>query len=736
MHRDSRSKADPPSAPVQPVLYQPPFFAPEAFREIHVWDLVQIILTRWRAGAAVFAAVLILGILYSLTRTPLYRSTSRILFERASVNLTDVKGVYEDDQPVGRNDDTIPTQVKLVNSRPIMEDVLRRLDLVETPPFRDSNDPAGLLAEMVEAQPIRNSRLVDVHVERPDPKEASRIVNATVDAFIEKTRQRRLGVSEGGLESLRAKAEELRIRLEAADQRLLAFMAEHDIQVGFEETRRIEMDELRALNENLWRTKPLRLGLQARLQAAREAMLRGDAIDTLPFVIETPIVSQLTVQLAQLGVEYEEMRERFGQKHPQLQSIERQREALKTQLSLFAYAAISSTREQFDQANNEESLLLEAIHEQERKVRALSEIESAFNLLAQDRASIQGAYAQILGRIEEVDINQLGGQGENVFVIFRGSVPQKKSSPRHLLNFAVALMLGGVVGVGSCFFIDYMDTSIRSAEAAEEIFDAKVLGVIPPIPQGGTERDSRDFIISQDALSPLAESFRLIRSALVETSGQSPLRHILVTSSAPLEGKSLASINLALMYAQAAKRTVLVDADMRKPRLHSSFGAENKTGLSTLLRSEDVRADLPHALVKTEYQNLHLLPSGPRSHHAAELLESAVFPELLRELESQFDLIILDSPPGAQLADVQVMSRHVDGIVIVVRLLRARTGPSRYFATGLHSAGASVAGLICNYADIPRNRFLSSYYGYYGYYGDYGYYQDDESPPARGSREG
>jgi succinoglycan biosynthesis transport protein ExoP len=702
----------------------------DEFREIHLWDYVNIVLKRLYIAITIALTALLLGAVYSWTRTPKYQASARILLQKQGLNLTRISDTLDVTSAPSRDTEFLPTQIKLITSRPVLEEVLHKTGLDQKPAFKEVQDPISKLARMIEVQQIRNSLLVDILVERPDPQEAADIVNNVVTAFKLDSRKRRAGISDQSLIYLYEKSSELLDELDFATLNVQSFLITNKL-TSFTQDYQLVLARIQGLNENLWRIEPVRFNLQAQLEAAEKALAEGRSIATLPAVMESAVIKELSIDLARMGIQHSELQSRLGENHPQLKSLESQRQALQEQIGIFAAAALESIRTQLAQVQKEALLLKSEIEKTQEQVRWFNQIQTEYELLTRVKSTAKINHGRILQRIEEIKINMLDTQGDNVFEISRASKPERRSSPNHAKNLAIAGFIGSLLAIGACFFIEYMDTSVKTMEEVRTLFGAEPLGMIPMAAQNGEPGQSSDLITAQDPKSNLAEAFRMVRSSLAHSNHGRPIRHLVVTSSLPREGKSISSVNIALSYAQAGKKVLLVDADMRKPRMHNVFGASNEVGLVDVLNMEESFSGLESCIEKTGFDNLFLLPAGPAPHNPAELIDSPRFEQLVRQLENAYDLIVFDSPPSAHLVDSLLIARQVDGMAIVVRLLNTPRQAVRYLANNLRSSNTNVLGIIVNNIDVPTNAQYGYYaYGGYGKYGGSAYYGAEEAKTA------
>ena len=676
--------------------------------DVHLWDYLQVVLQRLPLALLVGATVMTLAVLYTWTRTPRYTSTACLLVEPGQVNLTDMKGAIDPVVAAMSKQENMQTQAALITSRPVMEAVIAELDLLSHADFAEAKDPVSALQELVKVSVVRNTQLIDASIEREDAAEAQRILAAVLNAYMAGNRARRLGVSEEGLEELRKKGAILREKLAEETDALQQFMVENAM-VSFEKTQNVILDRLRALSSHLTDLQPRRMALQAAVKAADAAIANGERVTSLPDVINAPVVKDLKLELSRLGNEYSQLVERLGENHPKLQAIAAQIQSLQTKLAIEANAIVSSLRTQYQQAITEERLLSEAIEAQQKEVYRFNKLATQYDVLKRNKDSIEGPYTTITRRIEEIDINRIGGQGESVFIVAKPSLPTIKSWPSKAKNLLVAFVLAGGLAVGLCFFLDYMDTTVKGDVDVRRVLNSKMLAAIPDARQKDAARSAPEFAVSEATRSHAAEAFRTLRTALAFSIPGEHVSTAVVSSSLPSEGKTTVALNLAIAQAQSNKRTVLIDADMRKPRLHRILDIDGDHGLSNLLG--DATCRIEDVTRKTDIDNLDFIPCGPIPRNPAELLESERFKGLIEELRQQYDFVLFDSPPGFSLVDSLIIGKYTDGLILVVRSFVTPKAAAQHFTTRLAEADVRLIGVALNNVEMPRHGY---YYGYYG----------------------
>ena len=695
-------------------------WADEGNKGIHLRDYLAVVRQRLPVAAGTFVLVLLLAALYAWTRTPRYTATSRLLVESRGVNLTAMQDAYDSARTSLTQRDVIQTQVQLIKSTPVMEAVLQQGFLAQSEDFRECKDPVRTLAELIQVTPARSGYVLDVSAERENPQEAAQIVNAVVAAYLAQGRLRRMGVSDDGIAELKTKSEELRARLDQTTADLHAFMVTNRM-VSFEDAQNIVVERLKGLNNNLMKAEPARIQAEAHYRTAEAAMKAGQT-ESIPGVLESTLIGGLKMDLSRLEQQYSEMQARLGVNHPQLQSVVAQIDALRTKLAMEAAHIVDALRGRYEQALNEEKMLRAELSKQEEAVLEFNELAAKYNLFRQSRDSIQEAYSAIIRRIDELSVSQLSGQGDNVFVVSRAEVPQIKSWPSRGRMLLMGVLFGGLLAVGFCFFLDYMDTTIKGEADVRNMLDSPVIGGVPSAEKEAGEEAFDDLFALKKPRSHFAEAFRSARTSLAFSSTDKPLRSLVVTSTMPAEGKTLTAVNLAIAHAQAGKRTLLVDTDMRKPRLHTVFKCRSDVGLSNLLASGSM--DPESVIGKTDVDNLFYLPTGPVPPNPVEMLDSARFGKLIEELLKRYELVIFDSPPSLNLVDALVIGKRVDGLVMVARTFVTNKFAAQQVARQIHASKVRMLGVVLNNVDMPSGTYYSSYY--YGRYGSY-YAVDDKS---------
>lgn len=355
------------------------------------------------------------------------------------------------------------------------------------------------------------------------------------------------------------------------------------------------------------------------------------------------------------------------------------------------------------------------IDDETKKLLDLNEKMIQYNALKREVESDKSLYESLLKRTKETEVTK-ELETTNIRIIDLATVPKAPFTPNRKRDIQMGVMLGILVGVGLAFFLEYLDSTIKTAEDIELYVKLPFLGYVPTAKlEVKAQKDNKtvDLISNRLPSSRIAEAYRSIRTSIIFSSPEDrPLKTILITSTSPREGKTTVSINLGTVFANANEKTIIIEADMRRPRIAHSMDLENKEGLSSYLAGT---ASLDSAIMKTAIPNLDVMPSGPKPPNPAELLSSGKTRALLAELKAKYDRIIVDSPPVLTVADTAILANIVDGVIDVILasflnidiILRSRQR--------LYEAKAKIIGVILNNVNVKKE---DSYYYYHYYYAE------------------
>ncbi|MEM9191275.1 MAG: polysaccharide biosynthesis tyrosine autokinase [Myxococcota bacterium] len=636
------------------------------------------------------------------------------------------------------------TQNRIIASRSIAERVVRQLELHHDPEFAGVPEErrAGWQGRTVEAaardlqsrlvvDTVRGTRLVLIRVTDGNPERAAALANAVADVYVEKTMEDRLNSTVTALEWLHEQLDSLRGQLHEAEIALHDFKREHNVlSVSLEDRQNLVATEMQAFNEMLTKARSRRIELGARLRQLRRAEgenpedffapnLENSAIDTLRAAVNEKLALRES-----LGV-------RYGENHESMQQNAREIAELRRQLQQEIDGQVRGAEREVAAAREVENGLRSALETANQAGLELNLQEIRYRRLDRNQENKAKLYQVVLERTTETDLTRML-QISHVRIVDRALQPRSHISPNVPLNIAGGVLLGLLLGLGLALALAFTDARIKSVEAVEEL-GLTIVGILPRIASPGAGRSKGrkarqpqsntnfDTVVHTHPRSSMAEACRSLRTNLTFLAAEKPLRTLLVTSPSPAEGKTTVAINLAIALAQGGKRVLLVDSDLRRPRLHKTFRIRTGTGLTSMLVGGE---NASKAVASTDIPGLSVLPCGPIPPNPAELLLGSRFGELLEELQNSYDTVIFDSPPLGPVTDATVIGPQVDGVLVVLRAGQTHRKAVMVALRQLRDVSARIVGGVLNGIDTSDGR-----YGYAGYYYYQQYYGTDDNEP-------
>ena len=591
-------------------------------------------------------------------------------------------------------------------------------------PNHNLTDLGRLLAGKLTVKPLKDSRLALITVEDGKPQRAALIANTVADTYIEYNLDYKLEGARSAISWLAEQEADLKRQLEDSEVKLYEFRkSQNMLDVKLDDKQSMIGQNLSEVNAKLTELHIRLLEQDAKRKMIESARNDINEIQTLPEIRENKTIGDLRAAFVQLDKEYSDLSSRYGADHPKMKAISAQMASIKKAYESEMDAVLSSFEKSYkEMVDNEHSLKL-LMEQSKKEAIELSKIEVAYKPL--ERASEQNAkmYSLIATREKEIDITG-PMKTNNVRVLERAIVPSVPVRPRPVQNLFIGLMLGLGAGIALAFAIEALDNTLKTQADVEQVMGVPVLGLVPII--GGSpgaeaveQNDhlrERDLGVFLDPKSIAAECCRSIRTNILFMSPDRPLRTMVVTSPSPQEGKTTTAINLAVTMAEAGGRILLIDTDMRRPRLHRSFGVPNQSGISTVIVG---KATLQEAIKRTDIPNLDVLTCGPVPPNPSELLHTERFGVVLADCTKLYDRVILDSPPTSAVTDPAVLGNLADGVVLVVKAGETTRESALHARKQLMSAKARLFGVVVNAIDFSNPAYGYDYY-YRNYY-RYGY---------------
>jgi polysaccharide biosynthesis transport protein len=552
----------------------------------------------------------------------------------------------------------------------------------------------GLFQGKVNVKVRRGTRLLDITVDDRDPEKAQRLAESMVREFVNLSFEQQLGLSETAGDYLRKESDSLKLKLQNAERAVENYREEHNA-VSLEDKQNIIVDKLKDLNLKVTEAKGERLKLEADVISIKQGKAKTpDELLMLPSVAALPVVAALRQELADRESRYKAPGQLKG---------------LQDSLSRTLVNASNMVIKSYEAAKSTEAKLTAALQEQEAAALELNKIAIPYNALVREVETDRALYESVLTRMKVTNVAK-GIWQNNIRVVETPLVAVKAAKPKKMLIVALAAMGGFVIGCGLVIASDMADHSIRSVDQAESFSGLSVLAAVPESKRKDLDKES---VLTSDPASYEAEAFRSLRTAISFLAPEKERKTILFTSANPAEGKSYCSLNYAVALAQAGRRTLLIDADLRRPNLSRVvLGNTKAPGLTECLLG---RSSIAECCQPTRTENLFILPAGERAPNPAELLASCNFTGLLQEAMGQFDRIVLDSAPVNAVSDTQLIAKEVQSVCFVVRAIKTPGRAIIRACSLLAQTGSHPDGIVFN--RMPRRSrdryYFSEYAGEY-----------------------
>ena len=727
-------------------------------KEIHLRDYLRIINKRKNTVLTFLIITFTVVIIATYTATPLYEASTKVMVERnASSPLTNSYGYVPYDP------EFLETQYQIIKSAGVAKKVVNFLDPEKIYPvffrgkdkkksyltpvitwikdqysafkemigiekllsFSESEveneffseqkvsmtkaeEMAILIRNAISVAPVKDSRVVEISYMSENPVLAMKVANSVAQAYINELLDMRMEVSGYSIKWMTKKAEEQKEKLEKSENALQLYQRQQGI-VTIEDKVTVIPERLSELSSRLTVSEAERKQLNDVYNQI--VSLQGGALETIPAIATNVAVESINKQILAAEQNISELSKKFGAKHPTMIAAIDELRGLKGKKSEEIQKAVQTIKNRYLLAKSNEDNLRGLLDQTKSEAANLSEKHIQLGILKREVEANRNLYDSLVSKLKEKGITE-ENQTVDVWVLEEAELPTIPAKPNKKRNILLALILGLFGGFGLAFFLEYLDNTVKSPEDIEERFDIPVLGTISHL------RDQKETIVSsvlQSSASLLAESFKSLRTSIFLSSADKPPKTLLVTSMSPGEGKSSICACLAASVAKTGKKTLLIDADMRRPVQHKNFHFDNVSGLSSFLAGMTT-ADM---IEKGPVDNLDIISSGPVPPNPSELLSSERMGRMIGKLSEVYDMILIDSPPVLSVSDPLIISKNVQGVIIVTW-----AGSTTYDV--LKKGLKLFKDISIPPLGVVLNRFDAKKSGYYYGYGDY-YYSSSKS---------
>lgn len=695
---------------------------------------------RRRKGTLILITVLglLTSLLLTIPQTPIYQARGSIEIQNLNENFLNTRNV----SPTADNGASdvpgsdVQTQAKILQSESLIDRVAAKLDLQKKLfPEQSSGLSAWrkslglrewgqastrektltLVAKNLKISTEANTRLVEIRYDSTDPQLAADFVNALTTEFVQQNIESHWKTSQQTGDWLTRQMEDVRIKLEKSDDKLQSYAQASGLLFTSEKDNVAE-EKLRQLQEELSKAQADRVASQSRYELVSTA-----SPETLPEVLDDATLKDYQVKLTDLRRQLAEISSSLTPVHPAVKKVQAQVTTLELALDNERSKIIQRIQNEFQTARRRERLLAANYASQARLMSEQAAEVTHYNILKREVDTNRQLYDSMLQNVQEAGMTS-ALRASNIRVVDTAVPPTRRYKPKIVLNSALGLLAGGFFGIAFIVLQERADRSIQGPGDTTIYLDVPELGTIPSEKavrgrlaayyQGGNALDIKkshngqpwhvELITSNRKSSVLADAFRSTLTSILYSgeNGDRP-RIIVITSTNPGDGKTTVACNLALALAEIApsvlmQSVLLIDGDLRRPRLHEIFGVPNRWGLADLLEGKTPPTDCEGMVYKTGYRDLNLLPSGSSTNNVSILLHSPRAVAFLDRMREEFHTVIIDAPPMLNMPDARVLGRLADGVVLVVRSAETMRHAAVAANQRLAEDGTRVLGTILN----------------------------------------
>jgi capsular exopolysaccharide synthesis family protein len=743
-------------------------------KEIDLLEYARVVVKR-KWVLVTFAVVLVaLAAVLSFTRTPLYRATATLLIDEpgaSMINIQDVlnAGSYYRSDYLGTY---FNTQLRLLTSRSLAERVAKKLNLGSRPEFRGSGASdggflsglksiltfrwlagRGRAASPEEAKtaaptyasyayailgglsiaPIPETRLVYVSYVSPHAGLSADVVNALVEEFVSFSVETRYEATKQTSEFLTEQVALLREDLKRKEEDLQKYGQEKDL-LYLSDNESTVVNKFADVNTALTTAQ-----IERYAKESAYLELKSLSVDSLPESVSNPTIQALRTTYTQVKSDFDEKGRIYRPEYPEMVQLKARLDATRNTLQEEIRKAVDAAEADYRAAVKKEASLQGLLNEQRGDVTRMNKNAIFYHTLRTEVENMRTLLSTLVAKQNEIQVSsQLGGlRTSNIKVVDRALVPSGPFTPNIRRNLLMALLVGLFGGLGLIFLVEYLDNTVKGPEDVEKLTGLPSLGIIPYLsaetphkkkdPYGqyrsyGTEADKPGEPLPEvreieliNHLYPkfsIAEDYRTVRTSILFSHADSAPKTIAFTSTMPQEGKTATISNLAVSFAQLEGKVLLIDADLRKPRLSKVFNLRNSNGLSSYLAGKN---GFDEVVQKTSIENVWTIPSGPHPPNPAELLNSKRMKELLAQAKDRFSVVLLDTPPVLAVIDPVIVSSLADSTVFVVRSGKTTRRSLLRAVEEVRKSKADIIGVVFNEVRIGRRGIGTPFYHYYQY---------------------
>lgn len=750
--------------------------------EIGILDYWNIVIKRKWVVVIFTGALLFFTAVFTFLATPMFKSTATLHIDEEFSKILSIEEAFGY-QARFRDMTYFTTQLRLIRSKRLAERVVERMDLLSrteyNPPaekksplrsiydlvtfkwvsLKDKEEKqqqrplypsspysnmADALRNRINVDPIRDTKLVEVSYTSPSPVLAADIVNTLAEEFINFSVDIRYEKTQQATDFLGEQIANTKAELELKERELLRYGKEKELEF-------LSDAESAALNKFEDLTKALTQAQMERYRTQASYMeLKNIEVDSIPPSVTNPVIQDIRTEYTRTKSEYDRKRKMYGENYPDMLQLQAKLDSLKGEIE----KVLSDAESDYRAALRNENYLKHSVESQRTEVARMSSDAILYNSLKIEVENKRKLLNSLVERQTETQVssNLEKFKASNISIIDRGEVPKRPVSPNKKMNFLFALLIGISGSVGLCILLEHLDNTVKGYDDMEKMFGLSSLGAIPLVSTDGIKKGKMNGYYSGYRYSyggknlsmggslpelkevelvnyhfpqlSISEDYRTVRTSILLSHAENPPKVIVFTSAMSQEGKTTTVANMAASFAQLDQRVLVIDADLRKPRLHKIFEVENTAGLSGYLTGKHF---IRNAILKTDLNNIWILPSGLIPPNPAELLNSKKMSEMISVVKKGYDVILIDTPPVLAVIDPVVVSTFADSTILVVK-----SGKTTYKMLGkaieeMNRSNTHIIGILFNELNVGKGDYR--YMDYYSYR-DYSYKSESEDEKA------
>jgi capsular exopolysaccharide synthesis family protein len=741
--------------------------------EVHLRDYLNVILKRRSIVLIFLVSVVITTLILTFMMIPLYKSTAVVKIESESPNVL----AFKDVQGINSGPDYYQTQYEILKSQSLAERVIRNLGLDKNKDFVPAksiltkakkiifDNTIGLLSklysslivssntlkkmpnknvssaeneipnyltasliERLEITPVKNSQMVKVSFISHNPEISMNVTNAVAQTFIEFDLESKVGTSKDARVFLEKQIEIMKKKVEESEKRLNVYASKNEI-VFDRSDQNLITQKLSDLSAALNSVTTERMQKEGLYREVRESGANN------PIILGNSLILGLKKDLSSLEAEYNNLLKIYTPDYPKMKSLKSQMDSMQRRIEQETVKIIDSVQSDYKASLKKEENLLKAQNAQKQKALSFRDVVAGYEVLKREVDANKELYNALLKRSNEVGVSAMSS-ATNIQILDKAVYPRVPYKPNIILNFLLSVAFGLFGGIGLAFLAEYFDSSVKLTDDIERKLNLPMLGMIPDF--AIVKQRTRFQVLDKISLrkktnfsdlpmlsdpqkdGPVAEAFRSIGAFILLSSASTPPKTILVTGPREKVGKTTVCMNIARTLSESLGNGILIDADLRAPKIHRFFNMDNSIGLSTFLSGNIDFDNTDGLLIKSASEKrLSIMTSGPIPPNPAELLGSTRMQDLIYALQSAFEFILIDSPPVMGLPDAIYLSKIVDGTVLVIEANETTRNELREIRKVFRNINAKVLGVILNRVKKDDLQYGSYNYYHSSYYSSY-----------------